>query len=157
MFTLIFFLALSCANFSCYLHAQTFVQGIDSITPYQIIKDKSIKIKKIDFTGNQESIGWFSDSLARYGFSEAIILSTGRTDIALGQNSRPNSGANFGDYFFTHPQLNKTKKYCDGSMLRIQFVPTLDSISFSFVFASEEYPEFINKDYGDTILILLKE
>ena len=44
----------------------------------------------------------------------------------------------------------------DASILSFDFTPVSDSISFNFIFASEEYPEYVNKQVNDIFAFFLE-
>jgi len=112
-----------------------------------------IVIKNVDFKGNIQSIGEFVSTNTPLDFNSGLILSTGIAEQAVGPNNRTNAGANFGDHFFSLPDIPELTKACDGSVITIDFIPTQDSISLSYLFASEEYPEFVQNDFNDYMAI----
>jgi len=102
------------------------------------------------------NLGQFGGS-AGIGISNGIILSCGNISEAIGPNSEEGSSNNTGVIDYTTDidliglQPNGTEIH-DGSVLEFDFTPSGDSISFKYVFASEEYPEFAppnNSNYND--------
>lgn len=132
----------------------------DSLTPTQLIKHyfqgAGISISNVTYEGDAEAIGLLTDSNAITGFQKGILLSNGRADIFPGRNSRPNAGANFGRHFFSDPDFRTSTATCDGAVIEFDFVPAHDSITFRFLFGSEEYPEFVGKSFNDVFALLLK-
>lgn len=114
-----------------------------------------IKLKTVSFKGEVDAMGVFTDSLGLLGIKKGIILSTGRAEAIQGKNSRPNSGANFGGHFFSDEHFITRSDMCDGVVLEFDFIPEFDSISFCFVFGSEEYPEFVGKEFNDAFALLV--
>lgn len=132
----------------------------DTLTPDQIVRSyflgSGISIKKVSYKGEADALGLFTDKKAITGFSEGLIISNGRADLLPGKNSRPNAGANFGKYFFFDQDFITNANMCDGAVLEFDFVPSFDSIVFRFVFGSEEYPEFVGKNFNDAFALLIK-
>ncbi|MCZ2141414.1 MAG: OmpA family protein [Bacteroidia bacterium] len=115
-----------------------------------------IKITKVSYKGKIEAIGAFTDYNNCVGIPKGMALSTGSVSAIAGPNYRNNTGANFGDYFFFDESLITKASQCDGVVLEIEFIPLYDSLSFKFQFGSEEYPEFVGKEFNDMFLIELK-
>lgn len=131
----------------------------DTLTPAVLVKEyflgKNMTVKNIRFNGDPEALGLFEDNQMATGFSSGIIISNGRVDIIPGKNSRHNTGANFGRHFFFDPDFITKATMCDGAVLEFDFVPMYDSIAFRFVFGSEEYPEFVGKNFNDAFALLI--
>ena len=127
--------------------------------PDQIVRSyflgSGISIKKVSYKGEADALGLFTDKKAITGFSEGLIISNGRADLLPGKNSRPNAGANFGKHFFFDQDFITNANMCDGAVLEFDFVPLFDSIVFRFVFGSEEYPEFVGKNFNDAFFFYI--
>ncbi|WP_020537672.1 choice-of-anchor L domain-containing protein [Lewinella cohaerens] len=113
------------------------------------------EVSNIQLRGEVGQAGVFTNGSSSIGFAEGIILSNGNVEEIMG----PNIGINLGDpntlstnYGVTSadPDLvilselegNLNPNFFDPVVLEFDFVPTLDSISFEFVFASEEYCQY---------------
>lgn len=104
-------------------------------------------------------IGSFSQTGDYFPFEDGIILSTGSAKAAEGPNGNIQSAGTIawgGD-----SQLSAAIGEAQGSitaknatMLEFNFVPSASTLSFSFLYASEEYGTF-QCDYGDAFAILL--
>jgi len=125
----------------------------DTLTPAKIVRNyligEGISVSNIVFKGDPDALAIFTDPGARLGFNEGIILSTGLARHVCGPNTRHNAGANFGRHSFLDEDMITKTDMCDGAVLEFDFVPQKDSILFDFVFGSEEYPEFVNKEFND--------
>lgn len=109
-----------------------------------------IIIKNIHYTGLNYSKALFyyhskNNKLPPYG----IILSTGNVIDVLGPNNRTASTENHlkGDRELS--ELYHHSKTFDAVKINFDFISLSDSISFVFQFASEEYPEYVNKGVSD--------
>lgn len=125
----------------------------DTLTPAKIVRNyfigEGILVSNIVFKGDPDALAIFTDTGARLGFNEGIILSTGLARHVCGPNSRDNTGANFARHSFLDEDMKTKTDMCDGAVLEFDFVPQKDSILFDFVFGSEEYPEFVNHEFND--------
>ncbi|MFT5648099.1 MAG: outer membrane protein OmpA-like peptidoglycan-associated protein, partial [Aureispira sp.] len=90
-----------------------------------------------------------------FQMSHGIVLSTGIAQTAEGSN---NDKGKTGVNRRKGPQVFKTitnEKLYDAAVLQFYFYPNSDYISFNFVFASEDYPEFIASGYNDVLAFIL--
>lgn len=141
--------------------AQVFVTEMPpAVKAHQLVKQfftgDGIKLLEVTYKGNREALGSFTDSLGETGFSKGMVISTGRVETISGKNTRSNAGSNFGEHFFFDEDLITKASQCDGAVLTIDFIPSNDSLSFAFIFGSEEYPEFVNKEFNDMFQLLLQ-
>lgn len=85
-----------------------------------------------------------------------VILSTGRARDYTNANGQTNQNTNTStnsrgpnnDAQFN--ALAGTNTF-DASILEVDFIPTNDTLSFQFIYSSEEYPEFVNSIYNDLV------
>ncbi len=104
----------------------------------------------IDVNGQ---IGSFDASMANVGISEGLILSSGNVGVALGPNN--DAGATIPGFPGVggpgDPDLDMIAGVPteDAAILEFDFIPSGDSLNFNFVFASEEYLEFVNGGFND--------
>ena len=127
------------------------------------------------FIGDPSQIGFFSDSLGLIGMDSGFVLSTGGVD------SIGNTGV---DTMFGYPQtynlatdffglgdadlltianavpamIGQTFSVTstqDVAILEFDFVPSSDTVRFNYVFASEEYLQFVNSQYNDVFAFFI--
>jgi len=107
-------------------------------------------VSNIESSGEPESFGVFHKGENIIGFADGIILSTGDARAAEGPN-------NFVD---TSTQFNKassdkdlediaTDSLFDITVLEFDFIPVESEVIFQYVFASEEYCEFVGTNFND--------
>ncbi len=110
-----------------------------------------IAVSNVSFRGDNRAIGYFerrADNTA-FPFERGIVLSTGQVTDAAGPNfsgSKTTQLGSSGDSDIT--ALGGTTSY-DAASLSVDFVPNAESVSFNYIFASEEYPEWACSDYND--------
>lgn len=107
------------------------------------------KVGNIRMKADEHSVGLFQEPSGVLGFQKGLAVSTGLVEQIAGPNSRQNAGANLGGHFFTDEHLIAKSKMCDGVVITFEFVPSHDSLCFDFVFGSDEYPEFVGKEFND--------
>ena len=119
------------------------------------------EVFNIELRGEVGQAGTFSNGQTSLGFDSGIVLSDGH----IGPIAGPNEGFGLTDadlstshgVISSDPDLeilsamenNNNPNFFDAVVLEFDFTPTLDSISFDFVFASEEYCDFSLSSFID--------
>jgi gliding motility-associated-like protein len=99
---------------------------------------------------NSDGIGFFSGPDSIVGFDRGIIISTGRVADAAGPNDDTNIGSEL-EGLSPDPDLSlaSTGEIFDRSGLEFDFIPLQPTVTFRYVFASEEYCEFVDAAFND--------
>ena len=131
------------------------------ITPESLIQDvflgDGIEILDIQFEGNPASVGYFRKGSTSLNIEDGVLMSTGlATTNGAGEFGADANGIEFAGYdsgnsardpdlrLITAPiDLNNITKYT------IRFIPEADTLSFRYIFASEEYPLYVCSEYND--------
>lgn len=127
----------------------------NSQTPQQLVQNillgQGVQVSNITFSGDPLQIGSFSGN-SSMGLSSGLILASGDVQVAAGPNNQGGatmtitpSGTG------SDPDLTAIANAGtnDASVLEFDFVPVGDTLRFRYVFASEEYLEFVNGGYND--------
>ena len=149
------------------LCAQLVVTPADSLlqcTPEWLVRhvllDKDVKVSNVRFNGSQDvidcnSIGIFEtgDASTNLGIGEGLILATGNVSVAVGPNDTdskylPTTCDPYFDESLASLTLDPDSVY-DMSVLEFDFDPWDTVVSFNYVFASEEYLEWVGTFYND--------
>lgn len=111
-------------------------------------------ISNVSYTGANNAAGEFSGggtgSGATIGFDQGVVLSTGSVSNVVGPNqsdSITTNNAGSGDADLEGLLSGQTTQ--DAAALSFNFVANASSISFQYVFASDEYNEYANTQYND--------
>ncbi|WP_287737276.1 choice-of-anchor L domain-containing protein, partial [Microcystis sp. M045S2] len=127
---------------------------LNSVTATNLVTTlvgSGVTVSSISFTGANVAAGLFSGGLAAgLGINEGVVLSSGNIALATGPNNSNFAGAdNFqlGDTDLNNIVTPNTTN--DAAVLQFNFIPLSSTISFAFVFASEEYPEFVGSAFND--------
>ena len=96
------------------------------------------------------NIGSFIGGNTNIGLNAGIIMASGSVLNAVG----PNSSTSMGNATNTggDPQLAALipgYTVNDAAVLEFDFIPLADTITFNYVFGSEEYPEYVNSSFND--------
>ncbi|MFN3343172.1 MAG: choice-of-anchor L domain-containing protein [Flavobacteriales bacterium] len=147
---------LSCSNAFSQL-----VVNNTTLTPTQLVQNvlvgTGVTVSNVTFNGapgNTVTVqaGQFNGSSSNIGLAGGIILASGNAQVAVGPNN--NGGASQGPpqgILATDPDLAAItpNQIYDQAVLEFDFVPIGDSISFRYVFASEEYNEYVCASVND--------
>lgn len=108
------------------------------------------EISNVHFTGEPEQAGQFT-GMAALGVESGLILSTGwASDSILGPNEDSSmSYAFYGEGDADLSALIGDAPTHDAAILEFDFVAKADEVSFSYVFGSEEYNEWVGSEYND--------
>jgi hypothetical protein len=115
-----------------------------------ILLGQGVTASNITFTGNAQMLGSFNGANSNIGLANGVILSSGRIQDAPGPNNSPSKGEDLGAN--GSPLLESILDGADtedAAVLRFNFVCEGDKVQFRYVFASEEYPEFVGSEFND--------
>jgi hypothetical protein len=90
-------------------------------------------------TASSTAAGTFSGAAGAVGFNSGVLLTTGTVNCAPG----PNNSSSCTDGNGTTTSL------------KFDFTSTSGNVFFNYVFASEEYKEYVNSIYNDSFQLLL--
>lgn len=131
-------------------NAQLTVNG--SFTPAQLVDTllgTGVTASGVTYTGNINCRGTFNGTMSNIGFSSGVLLTCGNLTNAIGPNNL--SGASVGNGLPGDPDLDMimspTASF-DATILEFDFIPTSDTVKFNYVFASEEYMEYVSTTPG---------
>ncbi len=124
----------------------------NSQSPYALVKNvllgQGVVVSNIKFTGKRVAIGSFDGSKSNIGLSGGIVMTTGFVTGSkgpIGPNNRENAGGSNGAAGYS--MLGG--KTFDAAVLEFDFVPSADTVSFRYVFGSEEFKEFVDQEFND--------
>lgn len=133
-----------------------------NITPntntVQLVNDfilTGVTASNVNYTGAGNTLGSFTNgNTTNIGIPDGIIMTTGSfstaLDSAIGSPALEfASYANNGNGDATLNSLLMGFTTYDASVLEFDLVPEGNVLEFQYVFASEEYPEFVNAGFND--------
>ncbi|WKN43896.1 OmpA family protein [Tunicatimonas pelagia] len=138
------------------------VQVDTSFTEDVLVKEyllqSQLKVNDISYRGTYQALGLFSSESLNLPISRGIILSTGKATNAIGPNQSQGRSTFFhrdGDEKLS--KLSGGHNTHDAAVLEFTFFPTHNTIAFDYLFASEEYPEYVNKGFNDVFAFVLTD
>lgn len=118
-----------------------------------------VSYNNVQFQGDGQAIGFFTGASNNLGFDSGIILSTGFAADA-DQPSGNFAGGFLPNGLTDIPELAANVPNCggatnDGLILQFDFVPQSSPVSFRYIFASEEYPDYVCSDFNDAFVFMI--
>ena len=148
-----FFLQIACLMLlPCFAFAQLTVSQQTATNLVQnVLVGSGVTVSNISFQGADAMLGSFNGVNSNIGLSSGIIMSTGNIQDALGPNQETGSGAEMGvnGNALLNSILTGDNQTLDAAVLRFNFVCEGNKVQFRYVFASEEYPEYVCSDFND--------
>ncbi len=114
-------------------------------------------IRNVNYTGKDFSLAGFKSQEPTGLIDEGIILSTGNVYYAAGPNQAANTGLRSNGYGDPNLQAIATGVVRDAAVLEFDLLALKDSVRFDYVFASEEYPEYVDKGVNDVFGFFIHE
>lgn len=124
--------------------------SVESLVKDVFAKGACDNITNIRAIGSPAGIGFFENGTSTVGMDQGIIIATGPIKHAEGPNEVGDKSGNFslpnGD-----PDLAQlsTHQILDAQGIEFDFTPLDSFVQFRYVFASEEYCEFVGSVYND--------
>jgi outer membrane protein OmpA-like peptidoglycan-associated protein len=115
----------------------------------EILIGKGILVGNVTYKGTKHSIGLFNDDSKQVGLEQGLILSSGNVFYSAGPNKNPRTGwasNTMGDDDLD--RITRGRTY-DAAVLEFDFVTVSENLVFNFVFASEEYQEYVGSKFND--------
>ncbi len=116
-----------------------------------VILGSGISISNVSYNGAAGAAGTFTDGLnSGLGIDSGIILTTGAAALAQGPNDSDNATASNGLPGLANlDALIPGFQTLDAALLSFDFTSAGGNLFFNYVFASEEYNEFVNSAFND--------
>jgi len=125
-----------------------------------VLLGPGVTVSNIQYNGFNRAIGSFTAANTNLGIESGIVMTTGTVlkngDGPQGPNNNGTIGVNNQSPGYT-PLSNLvggTTTY-NASILEFDFVPYSDTVSFKYVFGSEEYPEFVGSTFNDVFAFFI--
>lgn len=140
---------------------QVTVNNTNTVAWYvqNVLLGANVTVSNITYNGSaananvaQDEVGEFNNPGMQLGLSNGLGMGTG--DISMVTYANVGSGSTLGGSLYdgNDAQLSTilgTSNFFDKCIIEFDFVPTGDTISFNYIFASEEYPEYVCSEFND--------
>jgi len=153
------FILLYALAFSMLGQAQLVVDNTNTVEWYvqNVLLGEGVTVSNVTFNGapaNQINVqcGQFNSLMSNIGVDSGFVMASGDINVAIGPNNAGGSTLVTVDMLSGDPDLEALIPgfpVNDIAILEFDFVPSDDTLSFEYVFASEEYPEFVNSAFND--------
>jgi outer membrane protein OmpA-like peptidoglycan-associated protein len=144
-------IAFLCLNQSLSSNGQTVIDT--SYTADYLVNNvllgSGVLVGNVKYSGEKYALSIYEDSAGEVGITKGILLTSGNAFYAIGPNKTPRSGwasTAKGDEELEAIARGKT---WDAAVLEFDFVTTSENLSFRYVFASEEYEEYVGSKFND--------
>src|SRR5690554_1239467 len=139
------------------------LQTSGGISPGQLVQDvllgEGVEVFNINYTGSNQAIGTFDATNTSVGIDEGILITTGTINKGPegphGPNNRKDAGLDNGAAGYLPLSNLVNGKTFNAAVLEFDFIPYSDTVRFKYVFASEEYPEFVDTDFNDVFAFFI--
>lgn len=108
-----------------------------------------VDVSNISFTGANSSLGYFSYPNGKLRMNDGLLMTTGSVFGTRGPNNSPIMGADHNRPGNDELTRMAGKTTYDATVLEFDFVPVSDKVEFKYIFASEEYLEYVNRGFND--------
>ena len=138
--------------------AERVLSGINTLTVADVssavqnifVRGDCANIDNVKSIGNTRGIGYFEGGTANIGMTDGLIIATGPISNAHGPNvSEGRTGQLFDNKEDSDLKSLATNTLFDNVGIEFDFVPQKAYVSFKYVFASEEYCEFVGSIFND--------
>ena len=130
-----------------------------TMTPEQLVQNilggPGVTISNVVFNGVpattvSQQVGEFNGTASNIGLANGVIMGSGDVQVAVGPNNQGGASLGVGGSG-NDPDLNaiSTNTLYHQAILEFDFVPIGDTISFRYIFASEEYNEYVCSGFND--------
>lgn len=131
-------------------------------TPTQLVQNVlmgfGVTASNITYNGSpinaqavQGNVSFFNAANTNFPIQSGVLLTTGQGIGAVGPNNSTSQTNGGTPNVSSDPHLNSIANgtVTNGAVLEFDFVPAGDTISFRYIFGSEEYPEFSPSSFND--------
>ncbi len=132
------------------------VTDLTSLTAQQLAQSlvgSGVVVSNVSFTGDFAAAGSFTGGLSDgLGINNGVILASGNISLAAqkpNEDGQTESMSTYPDGDDDLDALIPGYTTYDASILEFDFVPNSSTLSFQYIFASEEYNYYVNSTYND--------
>ena len=155
-------IAFSVLFFASQIKAQ--LTTTQTLTPQQLVQNVllggGVTASNITFTGNALQISKFTATPStNLGIQSGILISTGNSATSSangpqGPNNSTGTSTSHGGAGDAYLSALSSQSTFDAGVLEFDFIASGDTVKFRYVFASEEYPEYVNSINDAFALVL---
>lgn len=125
---------------------------LSALTPADMagaLAGPGVTVSNVTYTGAPVAGGTFAGGASAIGFDTGVVLSSGDIANVVGPNSSSSAGTSNGAPGNSDLDAIVGASTFDAAVLEFDVTPTKSPLTFSYVFGSEEYNEFVNQGVND--------
>ena len=134
-------------------------QGSAGVLVQNTLLGNGVTVSNITFNGAPISIGTFTAAGTNLGMASGIVMTTGTihqgSDGPHGPNNSESSGVDNGAPGYALLNTIAGADTYNAAVLQFDFVPYSDTVRFNYIFASEEYLEFVGSEFNDAFAFFI--
>lgn len=122
----------------------------------KILRGNGVLIGNVKYTGPKHALGFFQDDSGQLGLEYGIVLTSGNVLYVPGPNKTSRSG--WASNALGDEELDKITRgqTYDAAVLEFDFITQSEYLSFEYIFASEEYPEYVGSKFNDVFAFFVE-
>lgn len=132
-------------------------------SPGQLVQNvllgQGVNVSNITYQGSQQAIGYFNGENTTLGFKEGIIITTGTVNKVPngphGPNNKDNATINNNAGGYSRLTNLVGAPTFNAAVLEFDFIPYSDTVTFRYIFGSEEYREYVNTTFNDVFAFFI--
>src|ERR1041385_290551 len=123
-----------------------------------VLLGQGVLVSNVTYTGSPNAIGYFNGINSNINLDSGIIITSGDIINAVGPNTngaQTTANGTPGDAQLEQLTGNLPGNSFDAASLEFDFKANADTIKFEYVFASEEYMEWVNTGFNDAFAFII--
>lgn len=139
------------------LLTQDLTEGLTPVDLAQALAGEGVTVQNVVYTGEDTAAGLFSGGTGIIGFEEGVVLSSGMVRDVVGPNEASGTTTNHGTEGDAEleAQVGAGTDTNDAAALEFELIPEANTLFIEYVFASEEYNEFVNSAFNDAFALFV--
>lgn len=120
-----------------------------------LIVGDGIAVSNIALNCPNGGSAYFDGSGTNLNMATGVLLTSGTVANAASNNNDPGASACNGAPGDPQVEGVANETTYDACILEFDIVPTCSQLTFTYIFASDEYPEYINREFADAMVITI--
>ncbi|SHE80524.1 PKD domain-containing protein, partial [Psychroflexus salarius] len=141
------------------------INNVNDLVIDVLVDNDCANVSNINFTGNPNapSIGFFDNNNSEFPIESGIVFNNGNINNVEGPNQGIQSDGGWNNTVNSEPELSAfipsiSGSSNDESVLTFDFEAVSETLSFDFIFASEEYENYqCNDTFADAFVFILTD
>jgi hypothetical protein len=149
--------------FSLIIASQSFLASSQLITGgtnpndfiANVFSNNNVSISNVVYYGPNGAVSYFSANVQNMPFTSGLLMTTGAAHIAVGPNDQAQTGVDNSYPGYSPLTSMVNAPTFNSSVISFDVIPYGDTLKINYIFASEEYPEYVCSQFGDGFAIYI--